>query len=172
MTKQLIDAVEDKDYESVRRALDMGADPNARDRFGDTVLVMATWGGRRFPDIVKLLLDKGADPNAKNRRSGETPLMQVAARGYADIVTLLLDRGADVNRILRPRGGDVRPERAAAGLGRPGRGEEGRTRAVGVCFPGAAEESLKCRIASALACAAMLLCGQATLPARIGGPTG
>src|SRR2546430_997344 len=97
MTKQLIDAVEVKDYESVRKALDMGADPNARDRFGDTVLVMATWGGRCYPEIVKLLLDKGADPNVKNRKSGDTPLMQVAAKGYVDIVTLLLDRGADVN---------------------------------------------------------------------------
>jgi ankyrin repeat protein len=68
----LIQALQKSDSTAVKRLLDAGADPNARDNGGTPVLMSAVlFAG---PDSVKLLLDRGADPNAANK-AGATALM-------------------------------------------------------------------------------------------------
>jgi ankyrin repeat protein len=83
--------------DAVARALDRGADVNARDPsiFGWTPLNAAAFAGRT--EVAKLLLANGADVNA----SGDAglhwpPLFEAAFAGHADMVDLLLAEGADV----------------------------------------------------------------------------
>jgi uncharacterized protein len=68
-----------------------GADPNARDRWGNTALMVAN-----TPAEVDLLVTSGADVAASNEE-GETGLMNAAKLGETEVVSALLSRGADVN---------------------------------------------------------------------------
>lgn len=106
----------------VRLLLARGADPNARDGSGYTVLrravpkpvlvrlllnagarlgndaaghhaILAEAAGDGESETVALLLDHGADPNAATDR-GNTALRGAAWRGRADIAAMLLNRGA------------------------------------------------------------------------------
>ena len=62
-----------------------GADPNARDDFGQTPLHAAAFEGELR--AVKLLLQAGADPSIQDM-SSETPLDQAVARGHTEIADL------------------------------------------------------------------------------------
>ena len=73
----LAQAVDDGDFDSVRRLVAAGADPNHGDLAGDTPLhLLARRGLGR--EIARLLLDAGANPDLPNR-TGDTP-RQLAAR--------------------------------------------------------------------------------------------
>jgi ankyrin repeat protein len=88
----LFQAIQKADNAAVKRLLEGGASPNAKDADGNPALMMAAlFGG---VDSVKLLLDRGADPNAANG-AGATPLMW-AIPNFAK-VKLLVEHGADVN---------------------------------------------------------------------------
>lgn len=76
--------------------LQSGANPNTRNRSGDSVLNMATRGGHE--ELVELLLVSGADPNLTNK-SGSTPLHQAALKGHEALVRLLLKNNADPNTV-------------------------------------------------------------------------
>ena len=79
--------------EIVKLLIDKGADINAKDDIGQTVLIDAAWGGSL--DVVKFLIDKGLDVNAGNQ-GGMTVLMGAAQGGKnLDVVKLLIDKGAD-----------------------------------------------------------------------------
>lgn len=89
------------DAQAAIAAIDAGANVNARNRLGDTPLLIAVRNGR--VNILKALLDKGADVNEQDER-GQTALMVAAGNvasgdGSKDIraVKLLLARGANVN---------------------------------------------------------------------------
>src|SRR6185295_3939897 len=86
----LTKAIRDSDAQSVKALLNKGADANARDDEGATVLMQAALNADA--DCLRLLLDKGADPNARNK-AGATALMWAVA----DIrkINLLLSKGAD-----------------------------------------------------------------------------
>ena len=85
-------AIQKADNAAVKRLLDGGANPNARDAAGTPALMAATlYGG---VDGVKLLLDRGADPNGADA-AGATPLMW-AIPDLAK-VKLLVEHGAGVN---------------------------------------------------------------------------
>jgi len=93
----LMDAVEDDNLEMIIALLDAGAEVDARDKAGETALLMAS---ERQLDVVNLLLARGAKVNAKDK-AGWTPLMQASYNapytGNPAIVEALLDRGADLN---------------------------------------------------------------------------
>lgn len=88
----LFQAIQKSDAAAVRRALDRGIDPNARDAEDTPALMAAVL----YADAscVKLLLDRGADPNATNK-AGATALMW--AMPDAAKAKLLIAAGADVN---------------------------------------------------------------------------
>jgi len=66
-------------------------DVNARNRYGDSAIMVAALGGRL--DFVKKLRARGADVNQK----GWTALIYAATGGRDAIVTYLLGEGADIN---------------------------------------------------------------------------
>ena len=78
----------------VTRCLQIGADPDARDKDGKSPLHFATDNGSA--EAVMALLDASADHDVWDR-SGFTPLHRAAAHGNAEAVTALLDAGADPN---------------------------------------------------------------------------
>jgi ankyrin repeat protein len=94
LDQQLLEAAKKRDLTGVKALLDQGADPNAKDHKGNTVLMAAALGGR--PELVKFLIDQGVDVAAK-RPDGETVLMHAAVGGNPEIIRLLIQKGLDVN---------------------------------------------------------------------------
>jgi ankyrin repeat protein len=96
---QLVQAAEIGNLTDVQNALNDGADVNAKNDLGLTVLMRASYGGYTngsYAEIVKLLLAKGADVNIKTKE-GITALTEALSGGNAEIVKLLLAKGADIN---------------------------------------------------------------------------
>ena len=67
------EAAEDGNIEAVKQHLAAGADVNAKDGGGWTLLLQAVAGGHK--EIVELLIDNGADVNGKDKL-GWTPLFE------------------------------------------------------------------------------------------------
>ncbi len=81
------------DAESVRKLMELGADPNIPNDAGATALMWAV------DDLEKTgaLLEHGADPNAASNDNRSPLAIAVISRGSAPVVKLLLDRGAKVD---------------------------------------------------------------------------
>lgn len=82
--------------EIVRKLIQMGADVNAAEEFGDTVLHFATRSEKT--ENAKILLEAGANVHAVGR-FGNTPLHSAAwkQKAPASLVKLFVDAKADVN---------------------------------------------------------------------------
>lgn len=65
----------------VKGLLEAGIDPNVRDKYGNTVLIIAGQNGLK--NVAKAALRNGADINARNNK-GNTALHFAFAYGYAD----------------------------------------------------------------------------------------
>jgi len=78
--------------------LKQGADPNARDKEGRTLLMDAV-AAEQVP-AMRLLIAKGADVNA-GAHDGQTPLVAAAVEGSLDAARLLVASGADLNTVSR-----------------------------------------------------------------------
>lgn len=87
-------AVLEGNIELVKSLLSQGADVNARDRRGQTVLHIAASNGHKV--LVELLLAKGASIDAKGPAGG-TALHGASRFGHRDVVELLIAKGADIN---------------------------------------------------------------------------
>ena len=87
----ILTAAREGQTETVRLLLDRGANIEAENNIGWTVLIHAALNGNT--ETVRLLLDKGADIEAKDNY-GKTALTHAAYWGRTEIVTLLLDNGA------------------------------------------------------------------------------
>jgi ankyrin repeat protein len=96
-------AIDNNDYEDVKRHLQAGENVNAVDDQdwpgGETPLHLAAgWASTR---MVELLLDHGANIEARaiveDELSNATPLHAAILQKKASTVRLLLDRGADIN---------------------------------------------------------------------------
>lgn len=92
MTAEFERAVQEGDATSVRRQLESGADVNARDRRGQTALMIAAERGHT--GLVCELVAAGAalDHAAKY---GLTALMRAVLNHHPEIVRLLVEAGAD-----------------------------------------------------------------------------
>jgi hypothetical protein len=99
-------AVMNKNYLSVEKLLQLGADPNMQDfYYGDSPLMAAVDiginGVRSDPRFLKLLLKYGGDPNAEEngpQKNGKyTPLIIACGTGDLEYVKILVNAGADIN---------------------------------------------------------------------------
>jgi ankyrin repeat protein len=91
----------------VKRLLDAGADPTARNSAGATALMWAA----SDPDKMQLLLDAGADVNARSDDRRSALVVTSGIVGGAPALRLLLEYGADLS-IWQPT--DPSPLREAA----------------------------------------------------------
>ncbi|KAJ1194008.1 hypothetical protein NDU88_003303 [Pleurodeles waltl] len=81
-------------WKKLNRLLEGGANVNATDLYGQTVLheVAKTWN----PDVAKYLIVRGADVN-KADQFGVTPLHAASAMDYPEMVDCLLKSGAKIS---------------------------------------------------------------------------
>jgi len=82
--------------------LDAGADINAADSTGRTILLDAVQSGSE--DTVRMLLDRGASPLTQEMY-GRTALHEAAAQGNLEMVTMLMQKGS--NPLARDTMGDT-----------------------------------------------------------------
>ena len=98
--KALFDAAYHGDAGAVDALLIAGAPLDARDRRGNTPLIVAAANGHQ--DVAELLIDWGANVNAADL-TGLTPLMGAAIGGHTDTARLLLEHDARAKRVHRGR---------------------------------------------------------------------
>jgi ankyrin repeat protein len=92
MTAEWERAVREGDISSLRRQLAGGADVNARDRRGQTGLMLAAERGH--VEVVGALLAAGAGLNYA-AKYGLTALMRAVLNRHADVARMLVKAGAD-----------------------------------------------------------------------------
>ena len=83
----------------IRILLETGADVNAQNDNGETVLMEAI-SSHSSPAVVQMLLEAGADPNARNGENGQVALMRAIGRIFwnnTSAIEALLEAGADIN---------------------------------------------------------------------------
>ena len=84
------------DAQCMTACLDAGADVNAQDAYGDTVLMAASFRGHL--DIVNQLLAEGVSVNTARTENGTTALMIAVRTNHPAIVRALIESGrADIN---------------------------------------------------------------------------
>ena len=90
----LSDAAFTKHFEIMKLLLQSGAEVDAPDHRGVTLLVST---GFFDPMVTTILLDAGANPNAADRE-GVTALMKASGHGLKETVKLLIDHHANMNQ--------------------------------------------------------------------------
>lgn len=91
---RLLEAVARQDAEAVKALLKQGANPNARNYWRDSPLLIAVRADHA--ELAQVLLDAGAEVNVKGL--GYTPLGLAARNGSLPLVRLLLKAGANPDR--------------------------------------------------------------------------
>ncbi|HEV2177534.1 MAG TPA: ankyrin repeat domain-containing protein [Terriglobia bacterium] len=92
-TNLFLDAPPDGDSREIQMLLDHGADPNAKDPDGNTLLMLAAASDALPLELAKALIARGVDVNAKNPK-GETALDFAKRAGHKPMVDLLVQAGA------------------------------------------------------------------------------
>ncbi len=87
----------DGHYESVKRLINAGLDPNVTNNHGHTPLHLAAFSGH-LP-VVRELVNVGFDLNAKDEE-GKTPLHNAGGRGHFDVIKALVEAGANINATM------------------------------------------------------------------------
>jgi len=94
--RALAEAARVGDLEEAKRLLDQGADPNSRDKNGNTPLIEAGANGQR--EVIELLLARGADIDAANV-DGTTPFCAACLFHRDETALFLLEKGADPKKV-------------------------------------------------------------------------
>ena len=87
------DAVKRGDTDSIRDLLARGRDVDARDRHGQTALMLAAHAGHR--EVAGVLIARGARLNI-TAKYGLSALMLAIVAGHAELAALLAGAGADL----------------------------------------------------------------------------
>ncbi len=87
-----------QDVTSASYLIAAGADVNAIDREGDSLLDLWVKLGKPQSELVRLLIESGANIEHRNAR-GETPIHAAASFGSWEAFSLLLDKGADAHSV-------------------------------------------------------------------------
>lgn len=98
--EDLFAAAKEGDLQRLASLLELGLDPNARDRSGATPLIWAALHGHL--DVVRYLIDRGARVNEADA-CGWTALMSAVAMDRLEIAELLLAHGADPNTVCHDK---------------------------------------------------------------------
>jgi outer membrane protein assembly factor BamB len=85
-------AVRTGDVKAIQKALDDGADVNAKNEYGVSALWIAA--GAAKPEVIDLLVSKGADVNARDDIWYQTPLSTAVGGRKLDTVKALIKAGA------------------------------------------------------------------------------
>ena len=88
------DAVNRGDVQDVRNLLDQGADVDARNRHGQTALMLAAHAGHR--EVVAVLVAHRANLNTTGKY-GLSALMLALVAGHVEVARLLADAGTDLS---------------------------------------------------------------------------
>ena len=88
------DAVNRGDVQDVRNLLDQGADIDARNRHGQTALMLAAHAGHR--EVVAVLVAHRANLNTTGKY-GLSALMLALVAGHVEVARLLADAGTDLS---------------------------------------------------------------------------
>ncbi len=88
------EAVSNNDIESLKAAVNKGADVDAKNSKGQTALHIAAMKNNK--EMAEFLIKKGADLNVKDN-FGETPLFYAIRFGSSDVFSLLMSNKADMD---------------------------------------------------------------------------
>jgi hypothetical protein len=92
--QKLLEASKNGNLEEVKKAINNGANINAKNNYGATPLHLACYNG--YLEIVECLVENKAEINAKNN-DGYPPLHLACDKGHLDIVKYLIKNGANIN---------------------------------------------------------------------------
>lgn len=94
--ESFVQSARNGDAIAVKLFLESGINIHAKNKFGETALMAAAFGG--YGEIIDALLAHGAETDVNRKgNEGGTPLMAAAVNGNLDTVRVLLGHGADVN---------------------------------------------------------------------------
>ena len=79
-------------FEELRQLLELGVDPNSKDKYGNTIVIIGAQNGNK--QIVKLALRFGGHINMTNA-AGNTALHYCSEYGYVDLGAYLMSKGAN-----------------------------------------------------------------------------
>src|SRR5262245_4469013 len=88
----LLDAAQTNDLAGVRRALDQGANVNAKTRYNSTALIVGATNGNL--EMVRLLVERGADLKVQDSFYNFHAVSAAMSGGHIEVVTLLIEKGA------------------------------------------------------------------------------
>ena len=88
------DAIKSGDVQLVLDLLGRGVDVDARDRYGQTALMLAAHAGHR--EVVETLIARRANVNV-TAKFGLSALMLAVVAGHAEVARLLAKAGADLS---------------------------------------------------------------------------
>ncbi len=89
----LMVAAQTSNLQMAQFLVETGANPNIRNRYGETAVMLASYHGQT--DMVRLLHLKGADIH----HDGWNPLLYAAFNGHLDTIRWLLDSKANINAL-------------------------------------------------------------------------
>ena len=92
MTREWEQAILKGDIDCLHRLYQQGVDINAKDRYGQTGLMIAAMNGNA--NVVQYLIDQGAELN-ETAKYHLTALMLAVINGHLEIVRSLMAAGAD-----------------------------------------------------------------------------
>jgi ankyrin repeat protein len=87
-------------FQQLKQVLELGVDPNSKDKFGNTLLLIGAQNGNKA--ICKLALRFGAHINMTNI-NGNTALHYCSEYGYVELAEYFMSKGASTE-ILNLRG--------------------------------------------------------------------